>query len=1084
MKKIITAGIFVLIHFNVLAQGPTDGIAKEENQKELNFDQNFGIDLYTGTVNINIPIEKIQQDDLPVNLGLNYDATGVLVNNISGVVGQNWELNAGGAITRKVKGMCFDELNYDHGSQPGLTGPMSHQTGFFEARVLLNRNDWKDFDHMKKILTRAIAISHIGPFYGGPPFYEIDFGDGLPNLKKVFKIDTEPDIFYFNFFGKSGYFFMGEDGNWKVSSKDNLKVIYNEGTDLVNPLDGIKFSVPPVEISGMYKRKSIGRLTLIDDKGFKYIFGDNDLKSMEVIMGDYYTSELFYPFVTKWNLKKVMDPNDKLLYDFTYKTGQHFLSNLFVEARHETSSNENNATFTYSENPQTSSTFYKLYRESGDLYKPSYLSKIVATNGTSVDFSYVEKENIQYTRSGNLFFENHPFPDSPYFPLFNRKWLHEKLYTIYSDEIPVSNNGDQKSIRYVLNEVKVNFNNKLINKFNFQYANAGPRVFLYQMTKNNDEKYQFFYNNPSDLPGYFSEKKDMWGYYNGYSTSIAFSNNYNFWQNFENNKYSTRGTVTSKMMNGSLQKIVWPTGGTTDFVFEPHSFRNRVTNMKSMNNSVITEIFPNGGGGLRIKKIINGQAEREFFYNNSFDEMDNNISSGILLHEPLFFLRHPVYNMNFGDVIGTMIPSGGTSSADGINSKSDFFKSNVAYSTVFEKNNDGYVKYTFNDFFDSPDYYMEERLRPWNRLSKKIDMSFDRGQLKTKTYFDSNQNMILFKSYSYQKLSGGLSSKAIDYNYFMSNYSEHPEDDVFGGGMFPISQPACYGCNSKMDPYLIYYSDKVLDTELTTEYFKNGRKIESLKRYYYKSPVDASYSLIDKIEEYPSRYDLSKYKTTKYDYVVDINTWDSPFTDMISKNMIGIPLSVTQYNEQHEPIAGVETIFAKNYTTNDWILPVSTRTLKTGTAGYGEDTFVNTKVSYDLYDAHGRLLQYTDQSGIPTSIIWGYNRSQPIAKIVGATYSYVTANTNISYLQDASDVDIDTASENLFIGLLDDLRKTAAFKDFQITTYTYDPLVGVTSVTGPDGLRESYKYNAQNKLEKVFDADGKPVEEYKYHYKN
>ncbi|RKT01462.1 hypothetical protein [Chryseobacterium defluvii] len=1082
--KTITAGIFIAIHCNTLAQvGGIDGIAKGE-VKDVNFNKDFAVDLYTGTVNINIPLEKIQQGSLPLDLGLSYDATGVLVNNISGIVGQNWHLNAGGSITRKIKGMCFDELNYDKGGQPGLSSAMTYQTGFFEARILLNRNDWKDLAHMQRILTRAIAIAPIGPFYGGPPYYEIDFGDGLPDFDKVFKIDTEPDIFYFNFFDKSGYFFMGEDGNWKVSSKDNLKVLYNEETDLVNPLSGIKFKSPAVEISESYKRKSIGRLTLVDDKGVKYIFGDNDLKSMEVVMGEYYTTEFFYPFVAKWNLKKVIDPNGKILYDFTYKTGQHFLSNLFVEARHEVSSNEDNGTYTYSANPQTWSNFYKLYRESGDLYKPSYLSRIVAFDGTSVDFAYVEKANIQYTRSGNVFFEQKPYPDSPYYPLFNRKWLHEKLNTIYSDEIPATDGTDQKSIRYVLSEVKVNFNNKLINKFNFQYANADPRVFLYQIIKNDDEKHQFFYHYPNDLPGYFSEKKDMWGYYNGYSTSLSHSNNYNFWQNFENNKYSTRGTVTSKMLNGSLQQIVWPTGGSTNFVFEPHSFRHRVINQKSLNNSVITETFPNGGGGLRIKKIISEGKEREFFYNNSFDEMDNNISSGILLYEPIFFLRHPVYELNFGDVTGTMIPSGGTSSADGINPKSDFFKSNVAYSTVFEKTNDGYIKYTFNDFFDSPDYYMEERMRPFNKLSKKIDMSFDRGQLKTKTYFDANQNMILFKSYAYKKLFGGLSSKGIDYNYFTSNYSEHPQDDVFGGGLFPISQPDCLGCNSKMDPYLIYYSDKVLETELTTEYFKDGRKIESLKRYYYKSPLDASYSLIDKIEEYPSKYDLSKFKTIRFDYAIDTDTSEPIIQSMIEKNMVGIPLAVTQYNEQNEPISRTETIYAKNSITNNLVLPVSTRTSKTGTYGYGNDAAVHRQVTYDLYDAHGRILQYTDGSGIPTTIIWGYNRSQPIAKITGATYNQVEANVNIGYLQDASDVDIDVASENILISLLDDLRKNMAFKDHHITTYTYDPLVGITTLTDPDGLREHYKYNTKNKLEKIMNSEGKVLEEYQYHYKN
>lgn len=1095
-KNLILIVIINLTFYNAqnTVAGEQNSI-ENANSKALNYEQDFNVDLYTGTVNIGLPLQKLQEDSFSMDLSLNYDATGVLINNVSGIVGQNWNLNAGGTITRKIKGTTFDELNYDGGLfQPGVAGALSNQTGFFEAKILLNRNDWNSVAHLRKVLARAASTSIFGN--AQPPYDPssiIDFGDGLPNFSKTWKVDTEPDIFYFNFFGKSGFFFMGEDGNWKVSSKDNLKVIYNSDLDLINPLQDINHSQFQGPLTD-YKRKSIGRLTLLDDKGFQYVFGDNDMKSMEITLGSYYDSKLLWPYISKWNLKKVIDPNGKTLFNFIYITGQYFLTNLFAEGRLETSSNENNTNFpSFSQNPGTYSSFYHWYRESGDFYKPSYLKQILLSNGSSVDFSYIEKPEIQFTASGNLLFD--PYASSLpniFYPVFNRHWTNETLPYLYTDEIPHNIYTGKKSIRYVLDEIKVKFNNNLINKFNFQYANnLHDRVFLYQVIKNNDEKHTFFYNDPNSIPGYFSEKKDMWGYYNGYSTSISVSQNYTFWENFEADKYSSRSTVTSKLLSGSLSQIIWPTGGITNFVFEPHTFRKRISNQYStFNGAVLLETFPNGGGGLRIKKIVTGEKEREFFYNNTFEEIDYNISSGILMYEPLFFTRHKVYELNAPNGGGLTIEpipieSGGTSSANGINPKSDFFNSNVAYSTVLEKNNDGFIKYTFTDFNDYPDYYVTNGLRPLNKLSKKIDFSFERGKIKSTTYFNASQNKILEKNYIYKNLFE-LKGKAIDYNYFTSNWSNHPGDDAFPPfGFYPIPQPSCYACNSRVDPYFIYYTDKVLDSEITTEYFQGGRKIESLKRYYYQSPVDPSYSLIDKIEEYPNKNDLSKFKSIKFQYAVDMGTSDAPFTDMIAKNMIGIPLAITRYNEQQQPITKAETIFAKNSSTNNLLLPVSTRTIKTGMSDYGSDASVDTKITYDLYDSQGHVLQYTDQSGIPTTIILGYNKSQPIAKIVGATYNYVNASTNIGHLQDASDADIDTASENTLISLLDDLRKNAAFKDYQITTYTYDPLIGITSLTSPDGLREYYKYNLQNhKLEKVIDADGKTVEEYKYHYKN
>lgn len=1040
-----------------------------DGNNSINYEKDFDVDLYTGTVNINIPFQEVKENEISLNLGVNYDATGVLVNNVSGIVGQNWSLNAGGSITRKIKGMCFDELIYVPGvNQAGGGGKQAHQVGFFYSKNILNRNDWDTNTHLKKILYRAIN--------------EFIYPDGLLDEYFTWKLDTEPDIFYFNFFGKSGYFFMGEDGTWRVSSKDNLKVKFDLNNDLINPTEGIKHTqYTGGDISPTYARKSIGRLTLIDDKGYQYVFGDNDIKSIETNLGSYYDTEFVYASSMKWNLKKVIDPKGIILFNFEYNTGKYFLINLYNESPYITSSGlaNQNSSVGYTQNPLNQAGFYHIYRENGYFYKPSYLKKITGFDGTLVEFNYSEKPNIEYTKSNNALL------DFVYNPLYNRKWLNEILSFLYTDEIPISN--AYKHTRYVLDNIKIKYNNIVINNFDFQYANSDPRVFLYQIIKNNNEKHQFFYNQPYNLPGYLSEKTDMWGYYNGQPTSVSYATRRAFWQNFENNKYATRGAVTSKMLSGSLQMIVWPTGGVTNFVFEPHSFRSRINNNLSINNAVLTETFSNGGGGLRIKKIINEEKEREFFYNNSFDEMDNNISSGILMYEPLFFSTHNIHEMNVissGGVysnVDTNPISGATSSANGILLKSDFFNSNVAYKTVFEKVNNGYIRYNYNNYDDYPDYYIPG-FRSYNKTVKKVDHSFERGQLKSKTYFDSNQNELLNKIYVY-KIQTELKSKAVNYNYFTSDWEDHAGADPFGFGIFPIPSPGCESCNSNINPYNIYYSDKVLDSEITTEYFKNGRKIESLKRYYYQSPTDPSYSLIDKIEEYPDKNNMSKFKTLKFQYPADMDISNPLRQVMIDKNMVGVPLSVTQYNEEQQPVSRTETIFAKNSSTNNLVLPVSVQKIKTG-YNYTTDETVISKVTYDLYDAHGRVLQYTDETGIPTSLIWGYNKSQPIARIQGATYNQIEANVSLDTLRDASDADVDTASENILIGLLDDLRKTPALKDHYITTYTYDPLVGITSLTGPDGLREYYQYNAQNKLEKVSNADGKVLEEYQYHFKD
>ncbi|MGX9987601.1 hypothetical protein, partial [Soonwooa purpurea] len=64
--------------------------------------------------------------------------------------------------------------------------------------------------------------------------------------------------------------------------------------------------------------------------------------------------------------------------------------------------------------------------------------------------------------------------------------------------------------------------------------------------------------------------------------------------------------------------------------------------------------------------------------------------------------------------------------------------------------------------------------------------------------------------------------------------------------------------------------------------------------------------------------------------------------------------------------------------------------------------------------------------------------------------------------------------------------------DYQITTYSYDPLVGVRSVTPPSGLREIYIYDTAQRLKEVkrLEKDGttgsmiyRTLKENEYHYK-
>jgi len=154
-----------------------------------------------------------------------------------------------------------------------------------------------------------------------------------------------------------------------------------------------------------------------------------------------------------------------------------------------------------------------------------------------------------------------------------------------------------------------------------------------------------------------------------------------------------------------------------------------------------------------------------------------------------------------------------------------------------------------------------------------------------------------------------------------------------------------------------------------------------------------------------------------------------------------------------------------------------------------------TSTRFDAYNSNGNPTQYTvnpgssGSSGYPVTLIWGYNQSKLIAKIEGATYAQVSAyindilaasdkdNAPLNYGMTAGD------TESQLISKLDEFRRNPNLSAFRITTYTHDPLVGITGTTSPSGIRESYQYDAAGRLEKVFDTEGKTIKEYKYNYK-
>ncbi len=160
---------------------------------------------YTGTANISIPLGEAMDGDISVPVSINYNTSGIRITEESGRVGLGWNINAGGVITRSIRG--FDDFSHRFGDAYRW-----HNTTGNGPEIT---NGSKDYDIMM-----LNALDH------GPDCESILY-PGL-NLTGVFSsatpYDLEPDAYQFNFNGYSGKFIMKRNREVILESKQKVKI--------------------------------------------------------------------------------------------------------------------------------------------------------------------------------------------------------------------------------------------------------------------------------------------------------------------------------------------------------------------------------------------------------------------------------------------------------------------------------------------------------------------------------------------------------------------------------------------------------------------------------------------------------------------------------------------------------------------------------------------------------------------------------------------------------------------------------------------------------------------------------------------
>lgn len=231
-------------------------------------------------------------------------------------------------------------------------------------------------------------------------------------------------------------------------------------------------------------------------------------------------------------------------------------------------------------------------------------------------------------------------------------------------------------------------------------------------------------------------------------------------------------------------------------------------------------------------------------------------------------------------------------------------------------------------------------------------------------------------------------------------------------------------------------------------------------------------------QHYKYAHDLNNYLKEKNIISIpletEITTTENGLTKTISKTVRNYPTS-----EAEARLRIVNNTENKDYPLLFEILSENLQSLN-----------MDKEVNYDSYDPKGNLLQYTLKpktagNGTPVAIIFGYNQTKPIAKVEGATYAQISGFITdiVNYSNTDASVGDDVSEQNL-ISQLDAFRKKPELSSFQITTYSYDPLIGVKSITPPTGIREVYIYDTSNRLKEVKDINHNILKQYEYNYKH
>lgn len=259
--------------------------------------------------------------------------------------------------------------------------------------------------------------------------------------------------------------------------------------------------------------------------------------------------------------------------------------------------------------------------------------------------------------------------------------------------------------------------------------------------------------------------------------------------------------------------------------------------------------------------------------------------------------------------------------------------------------------------------------------------------------------------------------------------------------------------------------DKLLSKKVEY-YFPNNTSLVEVNNYYYGG--GNVHTQITGTETVSSNGTNSK---SKLYYPVDF-AQELVYQNMKMNNMVDNIIR-QEYWDGNKLLKTEQTAYA-DY-SNGLLLPEQLTTVFSNGAE-------KKKVSYNKYGLNGNPIEIEESTGLKVVYLWGYGAQYPVVEIKNAAYAEVAAVLTQAAIDNLTvSTHAEATMETLITNAAAKLRNS--LPQAMVSSYTYRPLVGMTSKTDTRGVKETYTYDGMQRLQAILDHLNYVNKSFDYHYR-